>query len=69
MQKFGFTLVVLTLTLTSCETSRTDSGRQQPKPSEHGVDLTQVPTWSSDDMRFFLHGSLGTEVIPHFAHA
>jgi hypothetical protein len=24
----------------------------------------QVPTWSQDDMNFFLHGSMSTEVIP-----
>ena len=25
---------------------------------------TQVPTWSPDDLRFFLHGSMSTEVVP-----
>src|SRR3954465_687867 len=24
----------------------------------------QVPTWSRDDMDFFLHGSMSTEVVP-----
>jgi len=24
----------------------------------------QVPTWSADDMQFFLHGSMSTEVVP-----
>jgi hypothetical protein len=32
--------------------------------SVQATDSRQVPTWSSDDMKFFLHGSLGTEVIP-----
>ena len=25
---------------------------------------TQVPTWSPDDLQFFLHGSMSTEVAP-----
>lgn len=29
-------------------------------PHEHA----QVPRWSADDVRFFLHGSMGTEVVP-----
>ena len=29
-----------------------------------GIDLAQVPTWSSDDLNFFLHGTMGTEVVP-----
>lgn len=33
------------------------------KPGQR-VDLLQVPTWSRADMQFFLHGSLGTEVVP-----
>jgi hypothetical protein len=28
------------------------------------VDIEQVPTWSNQDMNFFLHGSMSTEVIP-----
>src|SRR2546421_11538736 len=24
----------------------------------------QVPTWSKDDLNFFLHGSMSTEVVP-----
>ena len=29
-----------------------------------GTDPAQVPTWSSEDLNFFLHGSMGTEVVP-----
>src|ERR1017187_6195683 len=29
-----------------------------------GIDLAQVPTWSHEDMDFFLHGSMSTEVVP-----
>lgn len=32
--------------------------------TESGIDLTQVPQWKRADLEFFLHGSMGTEVIP-----
>ena len=35
-------------------------GRRKPAPPG----LAQVPTWSQDDLKFFLHGSMSTEVIP-----
>jgi len=28
------------------------------------IDLAQVPKWSPDDLAFFLHGSMSTEVVP-----
>src|SRR5258705_13190738 len=28
------------------------------------IDKAQVPTWSDEDLAFFLHGSMSTEVIP-----
>src|SRR6266403_3156926 len=28
------------------------------------VDTAQVPNWSPDDLNFFLHGSMSTEVVP-----
>jgi hypothetical protein len=31
---------------------------------KNGIDPAQVPTWSTDDLKFFLHGSMGTEVVP-----
>jgi hypothetical protein len=34
---------------------------QATKPK---LDLSQVPKWSSDDLDFFLHGSMSTEVVP-----
>ena len=37
----------------------TASAQERP-----GFDLTQVPTWSHEDMDFFLHGSMSTEVVP-----
>jgi hypothetical protein len=34
-------------------------------PARHPkTDLTQVPGWSRDDLNFFLHGSMGTEIFP-----
>lgn len=31
---------------------------------ETRVDVEQVPTWTKDDVDFFLHGSMSTEVVP-----
>src|ERR1051325_1747632 len=28
------------------------------------IDIEQVPTWSQDDLKFFLHGSMSTEIFP-----
>jgi hypothetical protein len=38
-----------------------DSGSKK-QPAAPG--MAQVPTWSQDDLDFFLHGSMSTEVIP-----
>jgi hypothetical protein len=38
----------------------TDSAKR--KPPHPGI--AQVPTWSQDDLNFFLHGSMGTEIFP-----
>jgi hypothetical protein len=37
-----------------------DSGAAMPLNSVRA----QVPTWSAEDLRFFLHGSMGTEIFP-----
>ena len=29
-----------------------------------GIDTAQVPKWSAEDLKFFLHGSMSTEVVP-----
>jgi mono/diheme cytochrome c family protein len=29
-----------------------------------GIDSAQIPKWSADDLKFFLHGSMSTEVVP-----
>src|ERR1041384_5226745 len=36
----------------------------QPQKMRSGIDLAQVPKWSSEDLYFFLHGSMSTEVVP-----
>src|ERR1044071_7988219 len=28
------------------------------------IDPAQIPKWSADDLEFFLHGSMSTEVVP-----
>ena len=39
-----------------------DAIAAEKKPAPPG--LAQVPTWSEDDLKFFLHGSMSTEVVP-----
>jgi hypothetical protein len=34
----------------------------EKNPAQPG--MAQVPTWSRDDLNFFLHGSMGTEIFP-----
>lgn len=38
--------------------------RDNEAPAVAQPELAQVPTWSADDIKFFLHGSMSTEVIP-----
>lgn len=52
-------VLVTTLTLNS---SAKESEPAKKKPAAPG--MAQVPTWSQDDINFFLHGSMSTEVIP-----
>src|SRR5437588_13124288 len=33
----------------------------QPAPAK--IDPAQIPKWSADDLNFFLHGSMNTEVV------
>src|SRR5438552_3419143 len=34
------------------------------KSESANIDLRQVPTWSEEDLHFFLHGSMSTEFVP-----
>src|SRR5205823_1314909 len=36
----------------------------QAETSKSGIDTAQIPKWSAEDLDFFLHGSMGTEVVP-----
>src|SRR2546428_4780746 len=41
-----------------------DRTATEPRSTFAKIDVEQVPTWSNDDLNFFLHGSMSTEVIP-----
>ena len=41
-----------------------DSGHYNKTSTSRKIDKEQVPSWSDQDMDFFLHGSMSTEVIP-----
>src|SRR3954467_12968003 len=34
------------------------------QPAKPKIDSAQVPKWSAEDLDFFLHGSMSTEVVP-----
>ncbi len=52
--------LVLFLSLASCTTTASS-----PMPGVSGdAGSAQVPSWSPADLLFFLHGSMGTEVVP-----
>src|ERR1700720_4406301 len=36
----------------------------QGPASTTGIDTAQIPKWSTEDLDFFLHGSMSTEVVP-----
>lgn len=36
----------------------------QPSTPKTGIDTAQIPKWSAEDLDFFLHGSMSTEVVP-----
>jgi hypothetical protein len=46
-----------------CHSSFYAEASVQPSTSAK-IDIEQVPSWSQDDLKFFLHGSMSTEVIP-----
>src|SRR6202045_5474710 len=53
-------VAIAVLVLTSAVQATSD---QPPKVTE-GIDTKQIPKWSADDLDFFLHGSMSTEVVP-----
>lgn len=49
----------------SCSSpSRPGRGEGRPAGGARNVARDQIPTWSADDLQFFTHGSMCTEVIP-----
>lgn len=58
LRRYVGTLLALLVALTATQ----DSLAEQKKASR--IDTVQIPKWSSDDLKFFLHGSMSTEVVP-----
>jgi len=52
------------LCLISCTTSTEEQAVPGSCQKPANYVMAQVPTWSRGDMEFFLHGSMGTEVVP-----
>src|SRR6266513_1900163 len=61
LKRHGLLALILTAVAGS-PASAGNAGSSKKKPAPPGVE--QVPTWSAEDMNFFLHGSMGTEVMP-----
>src|SRR2546428_4237945 len=43
-----------------------DRTATEPRSTFAKIDVEQVRTWSNEDLNFFLHGSMSTEVIPEW---
>lgn len=58
-------VIATLLGLASCTTVADEGPASRARGREPaGTYAAQVPSWSRDDMEFFLHGSMSTEVIP-----
>jgi hypothetical protein len=53
--------ILSVLAIASAATAIAAVSEQATKPK---MELAQVPKWSADDLEFFLHGSMSTEVVP-----
>src|SRR4029077_18332443 len=53
-------LALLISTICTWPSMLSQAGEKKPEPPG----LAQAPNWSNDDLKFFLHGSMGTEVVP-----
>src|ERR1044072_7175673 len=58
------TLSILALVFSPSLSSVAADEAPAPKLKSAKSEFAQVPTWSSGDLRFFLHGSMSTEVAP-----
>ena len=57
-----FVSILAGVVVVAFNSSAKESDQPRKKPDAPG--MAQVPTWSDDDLDFFLHGSMSTEVIP-----
>lgn len=53
--------ILLVLAIAVAARAIADSSDQ---PAKAKIDSAQIPKWSADDLEFFLHGSMSTEVVP-----
>jgi len=53
-------LLLLPFWISGGSASETNSAKNEASPSV----LVQAPTWSQDDLKFFLHGSMSAEFVP-----
>jgi hypothetical protein len=58
----AFTVFLVLFGLLSCTTDK--SGGQRVSANLQLSEMAQVPSWSRQDLDFFLHGSMSTEVVP-----
>lgn len=59
-----FSALLALLCLISCATSTDEFPAKESRQKSAGHEMAQVPSWSRQDLDFFLHGSMGTEVVP-----
>src|SRR2546421_1869109 len=64
MKGASFSRTVFILILFSASSWSVHSALQRDRAQQFRIDRAQIPTWSAEDLRFFLHGSMGTEVMP-----
>src|SRR4029077_19295121 len=43
---------------------RIESASESASPARTDIEHAPAPSWSKDDLNFFLHGSMSTEVVP-----
>ena len=60
----AFSAVAVLLGLVSLLSCATSTKEVSAVRNATGAELAQVPTWSPQDLDFFLHGSMSTEVVP-----
>jgi hypothetical protein len=59
-------LLLALLAATAACAASSDARKAPPGPLPASTDPAQVPRWSHGDLDFFLHGSMGAEVIPEW---